>query len=72
MNQPLDTSLELHINFRARTVILLSVVGQLKELRSGFYYSPSTEYQSLARSHQRESNSVVLSSQSVKSVSTSK
>jgi len=45
MNQPFDTSVELHINFRARTVSPLSVVGQLKELRLCFYYSPSTEYQ---------------------------
>ena len=45
MNQPFDTSVEFHISFRARTVSLLSVVGQLKELRLCFYYSPSTEYQ---------------------------
>jgi len=63
------SSLELHISFRARTVSPLSVVGQLKELKLCFYYSPSTEYQSLARNAQRESISVGLSSQSVRSVS---
>jgi len=64
--QPFDTSLELHISFRARTVSPhLSVVGQLKEL---LLFTINWVPILSLETDQRESISVGLSSQSVRSV----